>query len=557
MSTNPANNGRPSKPVVVVPAAVYGEGVNWLRIVPVWIASAIVHGAIVGLAFVLFSLLSNLKAAEPEEDSVTTTQVEDQADTKDLTNTDLGTDDTQLYNLPLDRIEDVTVPGQVDVTQAVGIPDAPAEAARNNVPLPPGVGSGTGAALPNLDNALAVGKAGTDFGGMGGQYLLNQFKGRSGATRQKMLADQGGNARSEQSVATGLEWLALHQAQDGHWSLHECNQFAREKPRPAGKISKCNCQVGTTIRSDVAATGFGLLPFLAAGVTHRTGKNTSSKDYTKTVEGGVNWLMSKQGKDGSYTNDMYAHGIAAIAMCEAYGLTSDPRIKQSAQRALNFIAAAQDPNGGGWRYKPRTPGDTSVTGWQLMALKSGQMSGLTVPKNVLKASERFLDSVESGEKGSRMGGGSYGYMPGQGGSPAMTAVGLLCRQYGGVGPGNPSLQAGVQKLKAVPPEKHPDIYYLYYATQVMHHMQGESWRFWNTGVDDKGQKVSKGIRDFLISKQDTGTKKGYPHQAGSWEGSQGGRVMATSLSLLCLEVYYRHLPLYRRDLNFNKPAEDK
>ncbi len=39
---------------------------------------------------------------------------------------------------------------------------------------------------------------------------------------------------------------------------------------------------------------------------------------------------------------------------------------------------------------------------------------------------------------------------------------------------------------------------------------------------------------------------------GSWGGSQGGQVMATSLSLLSLEVYYRHLPLYRRDIEFNK-----
>jgi hypothetical protein len=252
---------------------------------------------------------------------------------------------------------------------------------------------------------------------------------------------------------------------------------------------------------------------------------------------------------------MYAHGIASIAMCEAYGLTSDPRIKLSAQRALNFIATAQDPTGGGWRYAPRQAGDMSVTGWQLMALKSGQMAGLSVPKNILKMAEHFLDSCESnGDKsatGSRQS-GSYGYTPGQGGSIAMTAVGLLCRQYSGIGPGNPSLLAGVQKLKTYPPEKNSDVYYLYYATQVMHHMQGESWRFWNTGMDEKGQQKSKGIRDFLISKQDTGTTPKHPHQAGSWSGSAGGRVMATSLSLLCLEVYYRHLPLYRRDINFNK-----
>ena len=559
MSNSVPNNGRRGK-VVVAPVALSNSGVSWLKVIPVWIASFVVHCAILGLAAVLFLIYSSIASASPQdggEDVQTTTQVEEQPKEPDLTNTDLGNDSETQLNYNVERIEDVSVPGTVDPTAAVGIPDAPTDAARTNVPLPPGANlKGLGDAMPNLDGA-AIGKAGTNFGGMGGNYLLGQFAGRSAATRERMVNEGGGNARSEQAVATGLEWLALHQAQDGHWSLHECDRFARDKPRPAGKVSKCNCEPGSTHRSDVAATGFGLLPFLASGITHKAGKTTTSKDYGKTVEGAITWLISKQSNsNGSYTSDMYAHGIATIAMCEAYGLSSDPRVKASAQRALNFIASAQDKAGGGWRYSPGQAGDMSVTGWQLMALKSGQMAGLSVPKNTLKQAERFLDSCENnnakGATGSRMGGGGYGYLPGGGETIVMTSVGLLCRMYSGVGPGNPSLLAGVQKLKAYPPEKHPDVYYLYYATQVMHHMQGESWRFWNTGVDADGKQKSKGIRDMLISKQDTGMTKNHAHQAGSWGGSAGGRVMATSLSLLCLEVYYRHLPLYRRDLTFTK-----
>jgi hypothetical protein len=240
---------------------------------------------------------------------------------------------------------------------------------------------------------------------------------------------------------------------------------------------------------------------------------------------------------------MYAHGLATIAMCEAYGMTSDPRLKSSAQRALNYVARAQDSAGGGWRYAPRTPGDLSVTGWQLMALKSGQMAGLAVPKKTLTLSERFLDSVESSSKG------GYKYLPDSGESVTMTAVGMLCRQYSGVGPKNPGLLTGVQKLKGSPPGRTGNLYYEYYATQVMHHMGGEAWQFWNLGPDGKS-----GIRDTLIAKQDTGSDARHQHQRGSWPASgEGGRVMATSLSLLCLEVYYRHLPLYRtRELGVMK-----
>ncbi len=552
MSTAPANNGR--RRVVVTPSMHGNTGVPWMKIIPVWIASAVVNLAILGLAAGLFSLIGQLKAAAPEEldQSVQTTQVEEEPkdDNLDLTQTDVGMDSETPYGLNLDRTnEDVVVPGIVDMTQAPGIEGAPADAPRNNVPLPPGTGGGLGGGLDNLDKA-GIGGLSSLAGGMGGVSLGSQFIGRSGSTKQKMLNEYGGNKVSEAAVGRGLLYLALHQAQDGHWSLNDFSKDGRDQPRPAGKIVRCNCEPGTGERHDVGATGFGLLPFLAAGITHRSTK-TTNKDYTKTVEGAVHWLMGRQSaKDGSYSSNMYEHGIATIAMCEAYGLSSDPRIKVSAQKALNFVAYAQDPAGGGWRYTPKQAGDTSVTGWELMALKSGQMAGLSVPQKVLKQAERFLDSVEASDKSSKADkGGSFAYTTGQPTTPTMTSVGLLCRQYSGVGPKNPALQNGVKVLKANPPGPSANIYYLYYATQVMHHMQGESWRFWNEGVDENGKKVHSGIRDALIATQDKGTTPGHPHQVGSWSGSQGGRIMATSLSLLCLEVYYRHLPLYRRDIS--------
>ena len=78
-------------------------------------------------------------------------------------------------------------------------------------------------------------------------------------------------------------------------------------------------------------------------------------------------------------------------------------------------------------------------------------------------------------------------------------------------------------------------YYWYYATQCMYHMQGEYWQQWNDH-----------LRDMLIETQ----VKGGP-AAGTWEPTDrweksGGRVYCTALRLLMLEVYYRHLPLYRQ-----------
>ncbi len=538
MATSPAENGR--RKVVVAPNMADRSGINWPRAIPVWVFSAVVNiGMLVVFAFIPSSIASADDAAKTKV--IQTTEVEEPQKEPDLTNTDIGLDDTQQTNFNVDRIEEVSVPGPVDPTAAVGIANAAPDAAPQTVPAPPGTGGGTGAA-PALADAGTGALAGT-LGGVGGAINLGAFAGRSGATRQKMVLEGGGNALSEAAVARGLEWLALHQATDGRWSLHEFHRHGRDKPLPGGKPFVCSCGGEVTRRNDIAATAFGLLPFLAAGITHKPAK-AMQKDYSKTVGSGLNWLISRQGKDGYYGGDMYAHGLATIAMCEAYGMTSDPRLKASAQQAVNYIARAQDPAGGGWRYAPRPKmGDTSVTGWQLMALKSAQMAGLAVPKKTLTMADRFLDSVETSAKG------GYSYTPGGPETVTMTAVGMLCRQYSGINPRNPALLAGVQKLKGSPPGKSGNLYYEYYATQVMHHMGGEAWQFWNLGPDGKG-----GIRDTLIAKQDSGADARHAHQKGSWAPDpQGGRIMSTSLSLLCLEVYYRHLPLYRtRELGVMK-----
>jgi hypothetical protein len=342
-------------------------------------------------------------------------------------------------------------------------------------------------------------------------------------------------------VARGLEWLALHQSPDGSWSLDEYHRWSRRTLKDTDYFADPRL-TGKGPKNDIAGTAFGVLPFLAAGITNKP-VNKKGQDaeeankYVKTVDKALRYLMTKQGKDGKLGAGMYEHGLATIALCEAYGLTSDPVLKRHAQEALNFVVKAQDPAGGGWRYQPRERGDTSVVGWQVMALKSGQMSGLSVPSITLKAAEKFLDYVEFKESSKPT--GRYGYTDPEGNKETLTAVGLLCRQYLGTPRRNPALRAGVDWLvKSYKPGATNNIYYEYYATQVMHHMGGDHWEAWN-----KGAKGGQGIRDHLIAKQE---KDGSWNPAGDVWGSRGGRIMQTSLSLLTLEVYYRHLPLYQR-----------
>jgi hypothetical protein len=210
--------------------------------------------------------------------------------------------------------------------------------------------------------------------------------------------------------------------------------------------------------------------------------------------------------------------------------------------------AAQHPERGGWRYSPGVGSDTSVTGWMMMALKSGELAGLEVPDRTYQRIERWLDdSQQTGQPH------LYRYNPlapdtdeqrhGRAASKTMTAVGLLMRLYTGWRRDHANLARGADYLRenlpaiGTPREPQRDTYYWYYGTQVMFHMGGPHWQAWNSR-----------LHPLLV-----GTQVRNGPLAGSWDpkgavpdrwGPHGGRLYVTTLNLLSLEVYYRHLPLY-------------
>src|SRR5262249_54298724 len=154
--------------------------------------------------------------------------------------------------------------------------------------------------------------------------------------------------------------------------------------------------------NDIAGTAFGLLPLLGAGYTHKSAKNSKNNPFEKPIEKALLFLQRKQEANGNFGGGtLYAHSLATIAMCEAYGLTQDPQFRKTAQKAINYLVVSQHA-GGGWRYRPGEPGDLSVTGWAVMALKSGQMAGLEVPERAIRQAIYFVDSVhDQGNDGYR------------------------------------------------------------------------------------------------------------------------------------------------------------
>jgi hypothetical protein len=340
---------------------------------------------------------------------------------------------------------------------------------------------------------------------------------RSNRTKHVFTVQTGPTPPSEKAVAEALKWIVTHQLPDGSWNFnHQAVQGCDRQCSEPGSLTDCT----------TGATGLALLPLLGAGQTHREGR------YKKEVERGLYYLINRmkvQQNMGSLAEgggNMYAHGICAIVLTEAYAMTRDKALRAPAQLALNYISYAQDPVGGGWRYREKQPGDTSVVGWQLMALKSGHLAYLDVNPQSIRGASRFLDSVQTAE------GASYGYTD-PGAAPATSAVGLLSRMYLGWKQENEHLQRGVQQLAKKGPSQ-TEMYYNYYATQALRHMGGEQWEKWNVTM-----------RDSLVSSQSqTGHTHGSWHMRGDHGAEKGGRLYCTSLATMILEVYYRHLPIY-------------
>ncbi len=339
--------------------------------------------------------------------------------------------------------------------------------------------------------------------------------GREKGMKKALLAAYGGTAMTEGAVVKGLEWLKRHQQRDGMWSLLG------------------NYADGAPTENRVAATAMALLAFQGHGSTHQYGP------YKDVVARAWNALIKKQDAEGNFFltgghhHRLYTHAQATIALCELYGMTKDATLKDASERALAYCYKAQSPQGG-WRYAPGGASDTSVTGWFVMALQSGRMSGLDVPVVTLDKISAFLDTATTD------GGSKYAYIPGQSDTLSMTAEGLLCRQYLGWNHDDPRLNQGIQYVGDNPIRfAEMDVYYWYYATQALHHMGGKPWQDWNR------------VMRQAVPENQLQTGK----EAGSWDpqndthGHLGGRLYTTCLCIYMLEVYYRHLPLYKHNVN--------
>jgi hypothetical protein len=369
------------------------------------------------------------------------------------------------------------------------------------------------------------------------------LEGRKFENRLSMALAGGGTRKSEAAVEAGLAWLAEHQFEDGGWRFN-----LESHPRCAGY-----CRDSGTYKSTTAATGLALLSFLGAGYTNQEGK------YQDVVERGLYYLVEHQNitsRGGDLrdlksapetqaavdmlgaglrlpmfvTDTMYSHGIATLA---DGGLCDDERQVAAAAGGGSgeFIIKAQYDDGG-WRYAPKWetpgPGDMTVTGWQLMAFPRVRCWRASRCRTMWLRASSFIDTLQ--EQGGRR---DLYLAQERRGTPATTAIGLLCRMIGGWPRESRPLQQGTSKIGDQVPSQN-NMYFNYYASQVLHHLGGPRWEKWNPKM-----------REYLVE-----TQSHEGHEEGSWYFSEshstpGGRLYTTTMAIMTLEVYYRYMPLYK------------
>jgi hypothetical protein len=375
---------------------------------------------------------------------------------------------------------------------------------------------------PGTNGLIGIG------GGAGGP------KGNGLGGRNKLIA--GGVGRSTKpSVDMALEWLKNHQSPGGNW---DGDGFQDQC-----KLNKCGGH-GESVY-DPGLTGLSLLCFLGAGETHNSGQ------YTDTVKNGLRYLKTIQDSEGCFgprttQHFQYNHMTAALAMTEAYGMTGSRLFRESAQRGVDFVHQSQNPYLA-WRYGVRDgDNDTSVTGWAVMVLKSAKMADLNVDGGALRGAMGWIDKMtepEFGRVGYQRRGGPVArttemmekFPADQ--SEALTGVGVLTRIFAGEDPRKSEyVQKGADLMAKKPPRWDmdagtTDFYYWYYATLAMFQVGGDHWKKWKGAMETaivKNQRTEAG-RD----------------ERGSWDpvdpwSAEGGRVYATALNCLSLEVYYRY-----------------
>jgi hypothetical protein len=376
--------------------------------------------------------------------------------------------------------------------------------------------------------------------------VLGLYSQRTAAKREDWIGQMGGTPGSETAVASGLAWLARHQADDGHWGPDCLGKGAGSKCEPGKPCS------GSGGKYEAALTGLAVLAFQAGG--HY---DFNEHQYSGNVARGLHCLADQQGFNGELVgslNDvsegpdhqatrldrcyMYEHSIATFALAEACAVAKaarrqpNPQLWNAAVKGVRFIESQQH-NDGGWRYNndKRLASDSSVSGWAMLALKTAREAEIEIKPETVPRLVEFFKKVEEPLTGRTH------YVAATFTTDALTGVGMMVDEFVNQQTSTQRIHRAAPYLadeaesKWGPRVKPPAIdYYLWYnCTLAMFQAGGEPWKRWNDVT-----------RACILSLQEQAadcTRGSWPPED-RWS-HEGGRIYSTALAVLTLEVYYR------------------
>ncbi|MFP4058049.1 MAG: prenyltransferase/squalene oxidase repeat-containing protein [Candidatus Brocadiia bacterium] len=340
------------------------------------------------------------------------------------------------------------------------------------------------------------------------------FGSRDERVRDLFVRRNGGGRDTEEAVKRGLEWLKRNQRPDGSW---DCGAL------------------GGRPEFTLGVSGLSLLAFLGAGHHHEI-----EGPFQQTVDKAVAYLLASQGEDGRFPGRLYHQGICTMALVEALGMSGDTSLELPSQRAVDAIVAAQQECGG-WDYGFATGtgrGDTSVTGWQVMALKSAKRVGIDFPETVLPRAREFLDEMTRAKDGAIAYDTKRLWERDDYSLSAMTAAGLNAHLFADAEHDERNIKKGVAFLLHYPPvlprfadgnwRPPANMYLWYHAALALSRIGGHEWRFWNAR-----------LKRVLLELQNEHDGSWDPH-GDRWARHGGGKIYVTALAILSLEVYYRY-----------------
>ncbi|HVE38926.1 MAG TPA: hypothetical protein VNM14_03495 [Planctomycetota bacterium] len=347
-------------------------------------------------------------------------------------------------------------------------------------------------------------------------------------------------------MSASLRWLGRHQNPDGTWGSSDFG----------GRCIDASCSGKGEVGFDEGVTSLALLAYLGAGYTQLSKDETVDRVEPgrvirpgEAVKKGIQALLARQDAEGCIGERgpkfLYNHAIATLALCEAYGMTNADILREPALKAVDFLVAAQNP-GAGWRYGVRGgESDTSVTGWAVMALKSAELSGLAFPRKAaydgaLTWIDKATERGPSPRVGYNQAGSGKVYIPGRNEAfadhPTMSAIGLLSHLFIKKDGRDATLAASLLVELPEWKEQQIDFYSWYYSTVALYQFDGPTGSHW--------KKWNEPMKNALLPQQKL-AKHGCEN--GSWDpsldrwGSEGGRVYATAINTLTLEIYYRYV----------------